>query len=371
MTWYESEFGCKEGCGFAAARGAFSVSRGDDGDVTLTAVGGNGRSYHVGAFEDPSVEELRSRVRELQAASPADAGLETLTFSNIAGDARSLILDPENAGAVFQVASQFNCLEMVGPGTTPESGITQYVHDKTQGPVCAMACPAATVFRNYFWAERGQAGGSERQLDTARGLGEVVGNAKKNYWRMQNGYMIPARDGAMAELGARLATEDGLAVAAHTAVRVGVHWSTQTATTKTWKRRAEADGGGWAEGDERAPHRVAQVFCSAVPVAYTRSTSASAWAPVAKLVLDAAFEATLLAAAVLALQQQRRVPVYLSCVGGGAFGNATLWIVAAIEKACQACAALPIDVKLVHYMHKGDKEFLELERRLKKRAAEA
>ena len=80
--------------------------------------------------------------------------------------------------------------------------------------------------------------------------------------------------------------------------------------------------------------------------------------------------ATLLAAAVLALQQQRRVPVYLSCVGGGAFGNATLWIVAAIEKACQACAALPIDVRLVHYMHKGDKEFLELERRLKKRAAE-
>ena len=72
----------------------------------------------------------------------------------------------------------------------------------------------------------------------------------------------------------------------------------------------------------------------------------------------------------LGLQQRRRVPVYLSCVGGGAFGNATLWIVAAIEKACQACAALPIDVRLVHYMHKGDKEFLELERRLKKRAAE-
>ena len=121
---------------------------------------------------------------------------------------RSLILDPENAGAVFQVASQFNCLEMVGPGTTPESGITQYVHDKTQGPVCAMACPAATVFRNYFWAERGQAGGSERQLDTARGLGEVVGNAKKNYWRMQNGYMIPARDGAMAVVTQRIIVGD-------------------------------------------------------------------------------------------------------------------------------------------------------------------
>ena len=84
-----------------------------------------------------------------------------------------------------------------------------------------MACPAATVWRNYFWNGRGQAGGSERQLDTARGFAEVVGNARRNYWRMQNGYMLPARDGAMAELGSRLEAEDGLEAAARASIRVG------------------------------------------------------------------------------------------------------------------------------------------------------
>ena len=46
---------------------------------------------------------------------------------------------PENRGALFQVASQFNMLEMVGPRVTPEEGVTRYEHDRTQGPACAMA----------------------------------------------------------------------------------------------------------------------------------------------------------------------------------------------------------------------------------------
>lgn len=36
-----------------------------------------------------------------------------LSFDHIIGDAKSLHRDPANAGAVFQVASQFNALEMV------------------------------------------------------------------------------------------------------------------------------------------------------------------------------------------------------------------------------------------------------------------
>ena len=65
------------------------------------------------------------------------------------------------------MASQFNVLEMVSPDVGPEAvmchvtcmrmaaarnalhaqGITGYQHDHTQGPACAMSCPAATVFR--------------------------------------------------------------------------------------------------------------------------------------------------------------------------------------------------------------------------------
>ena len=35
-----------------------------------------------------------------------------------------------------KVASQFNCLEFVGPGTTPEQGVTIYASDRTQVSGC-------------------------------------------------------------------------------------------------------------------------------------------------------------------------------------------------------------------------------------------
>ena len=41
---------------------------------------------------------------------------------------------PEFAGALFQVASQFNLLEMVSPDVTPEHGVSGYAHDLTLGP---------------------------------------------------------------------------------------------------------------------------------------------------------------------------------------------------------------------------------------------
>ena len=49
---------------------------------------------------------------------------------------------PENAGALFQVASQLNLLEMTGPEVTPEDGVTIYQDDRTQGPACAIAAGA-------------------------------------------------------------------------------------------------------------------------------------------------------------------------------------------------------------------------------------
>ena len=52
---------------------------------------------------------------------------------------------PENAGALFQVASQFNLLEMVSPTVTPEDGVTRYQQDRTLRPA-----GAATIYRNYF-----------------------------------------------------------------------------------------------------------------------------------------------------------------------------------------------------------------------------
>jgi len=71
-----------------------------------------------------------------------------LHFANIIGNVSTMHLQSSNANCVFQVASQANCLEMVGSGVTPEHGVTIYANDHTQGPACAMACPGALIYRN-------------------------------------------------------------------------------------------------------------------------------------------------------------------------------------------------------------------------------
>jgi len=261
-----------------------------------------------------------------------------LTFLNVVGDVRHLHRDPRSAGAVFQVASQFNCLEMVGPEVRPENGITNYAKDKTQGPACALSCPAATVFRNYFVNGQGQAG--RRQLDLLQDVACIVGNRKYKYWEMTNGYCLPTTTWGMAELGARLSQDEALAAAARAKLRVGIHWSTQVAGCK---------------------HKVCQIFCSALPVSYVRGIPRSDWGPFARTVLEAAYDATLAAAASLTRERQHRVAVYLTALGGGSFGNEDQWIVDSLAKALRAHASEALDVKLVHFRSIPDGPFRSLD----------
>lgn len=202
--WFEREFGFPEptgtaGGGFAACRACFHYDPAAHTLAVVSPAAAAGdqqqRVFHVGPFETPSVAELRAELDAHRAAAALapESGLEPepesgpetepaaheqlggLTFACVVGCAKTLHLNPRHRGAVFQVASQFNCLEMVGPGSAPEGGVTCYAKDHTQGPACAMACPAATVYRNYFWGRdaRGQCGGSARQLNCASDLGDV------------------------------------------------------------------------------------------------------------------------------------------------------------------------------------------------------
>ena len=92
---------------------------------------------------------------------------------------------------------------------------------------------------------------------------------------------------------------------------------------------------------------VSQAFCPALPVAYTRVQSAH-WRPFASLVLEAAYEATMLAA-VLNKQRGASNVVLLTLLGGGAFGNDDNWIHAAIRRALSMISGFDLDVKLVSY----------------------
>ena len=319
--WFQDLFGFIEGPSFARNRDAFSIS--GDGFLLCPSAPPHGQRLYVGPFETPQLSELRVRCR-----GSCDTGLGGLRFEHLPDPVgvQALIANPANAGAVFQAASQFNCLEMTGPGVSPARGVTDYASDPTQGPKCALACPAGTVFRNYLWRGKGQ---GKKQIDCLKDVGDLVGNHEGKFWRMQNGYALPTSVDSLRQLGTRLAADPDLKEQAEAALRVGVHWDTSVKPPAT--------------------HTVAQVYASAMPVAYAKKASSADWEPIASVVLRAAYEATLAVAACKAQQEQGRVRVFLTCLGGGAFGNPDQWIAAAIQHALHVHRDSPLDVYLVHY----------------------
>jgi hypothetical protein len=96
-----------------------------------------------------------------------------------------------------------------------------------------------------------------------------------------------------------------------------------------------------AVGEQRP--LVSQVFCSALPVAYT-SVAPSHWKAFASLVLEGAYEATLWTAVQNAQRGASNV-VLLTSLGGGAFGNDD-WIIAAMRRALEMMRERELDTKL-------------------------
>lgn len=282
--------------------------------------------WGIGELTLPSLASLRAR-------APA-AGSCRSTLQAIVGDVRALHRDPRFAGALFQVASQFNLLEMVGPQVTPEHGVTGYMHDRTQGPACAMAAGAGTVYRNYLMpVGTGFGQTRDRQVDTAdamrRSLAAALQVAPEALWTMRNGYLQPSR-ASLALIGRHLA---GLTEAGRNALR------SQLAIG--WHRHVEV-----TDGEAPRP-QVSQAYCSAVPVSYS-GLGQALWQPLASLVLEAAYEATLRAACIQQAEEGNP-KVLLTRLGGGAFGNHDDWIDAAILRALRLTEGMGLEVWVVCY----------------------
>ena len=158
----------------------------------------NNRGFLAGEFSGMSLEQLEARVHRSKkhpAVSPFDPAkfsfkCGAITFSHLAtADVMALHALPGNHRALFQAASQFNALEFRNEMATPEDGISIYQQDPTQGPRCAIACAAATLYRNYFLkfrdGTRGQT--TARQLDNLEGIQNFLGQ-KNQFWTNQNGY---------------------------------------------------------------------------------------------------------------------------------------------------------------------------------------
>jgi hypothetical protein len=84
-----------------------------------------------------------------------------------------------------------------------------------------------------------------------------------------------------------------------------------------------------------------------MPIAYSEH-SYEAWDPLGLLILEAAYEATLYAGIINGMRGVSNV-VFLTSLGGGAFGNPSSWIQSAITRAVGLVQDQGLEIKLVKY----------------------
>jgi hypothetical protein len=226
-------------------------------------------------------------------------------------------------------------LEMISPRVTPEDGVSRYEGDPTQGPACAIAAGAATIYRNYFASVEGQVGQTnDRQLNGLAGLGSLLaertGLSVSELWSMRNGYALCSQAGLDAiNTVLEAVSEDDLDLL-RASLCVGVHGDVEVTDAQPGNRQL-----------------VSQAYCSALPVAYS-NLPAHLWKAFAGLVLEAAYESTLWAAVENARRGASNI-VLLTRLGGGAFGNDDEWIHAAMRRALKLATGFDLDVRLVSY----------------------
>jgi len=283
----------------------------------------NSQRFSFGKLEIPTLLELKERSRRITDYNSKIQVREIIT------NVQELHCQIENSNALFQAASQFNLLEMVSPSVTPEQGIDRYEFDYTQGPACAISCGAGTIYRNYFAEVNGQIGQTaNNQIDCLDLIGEELGNDELNLWKMQNGYAMVNQNGLLA-INKKIANlSETERENLKEKLKTGIQWNTEVTKSVT-------------------KHKVSQIYCSALPVAYSHIESFY-WEPFARIILEATYESALYAG-VLNMENNNSNKVFLTLVGGGAFGNEENWILESLQKAIIKFKNVPLDIRIVSH----------------------
>ncbi len=346
-TWFSTLFGFNEETRSAAAWEATRSRFTYDTKTGVLTTPSSGENFAAGLFSTPTLGELRVKGRALLSSRP---GTTTVTFTHATTNDVLEMHSQAQPGSIFLAASGLNCLEFPGRGGSPTMGVTCYAHDWTQGPACALACAAGTVVRNYFGENS-----PTHQIDCLATLADAIGGgyAARTPWIVSAGYVKgcnpdgPASKAALDEANsANFLTGSSRCSALRDLVRVGIQADTGIIFTSRWTR-AECCG-------LDAP-RVTQVYAAALSLGgykTPRDVPDESWAPLATLVLEAAYEATLWAAvASSSARGLRRTTVYLCGLGLGVFGNERSWVANAIGRAVAILRkeGAELDVVFLHF----------------------
>nr|MBK7068074.1 hypothetical protein [Deltaproteobacteria bacterium] len=274
-----------------AADPAGTISFDGRGRATVHALG---RTWAAGRFEIPTIGSLRDRAS--RRALRVEAGphrLWVLDGEGVATDIGALQAHaPE--GALFQAASQFNCLESPGAYVT---SVAAYLGDPTQGPRASISAFPATLVRHY--AAPSKDGRRFTQSTHGEQIDLLADVCSPQVARVESGYL---RDRSIFDAGAFAEALQ----ARFDEVRVGLHDDVEVVLGAHW------------DGAVATPHRIAQVFTSTLAGGMYSSlaTPGEAYRAITRQLLRAAYLGTLLGAIAVG----RRV-VVLTLIGGGVFGN--------------------------------------------------
>lgn len=265
--------------------GAFSFDK--DGGATVAA---GGSAWRAGRFEPVSLGVLRARAAERARGGSARLRLWVLDGANPTTDIGSL-QGHADGDTLFQVASQFNCLEAGGPWVRPVEG---YFNDPTQGPRASISAFAGTLLRHY--SAPGDQGSRFVQVSDGRQIELLADVCSPDLATVRNGYLLAEDVTNPGRFSQVLETR-------FDAIRVGVHDELDAVLGYDW------------DGAVPKPPRISQVFTSTVAAGYY-GRAGGAVLDVCRQLLRAAYLGTLMAAAGLG-----RGRVVLTLIGGGAFGN--------------------------------------------------
>lgn len=198
-------------------------------------------------------------------------------------------------GTLFQVASQFNCLEAPGPFVTP---VQNYLNDPTQGPRAAASAFPGALLRHY--AAPAADGRRFVQRTNGEQLELLAAVCDPQVAEVKNGYLREL-DIASPPSFARALVEgfESVAVGVHTGIEVVL-------------------GADWAGAVPMAPHQtISQVLTSTVAGGmYGEAGEDDVGVLICRQLLRAAYFGTSAAAAALGMRR-----VVLTLIGGGVFQN--------------------------------------------------
>ena len=258
------------------------------GLATLTV---DGASWCAGRFCTPSIRDLRERVS-------ADRGTARLWVFDGVSAATDIGALQATAGGrpLFQVASQFNCLEAPAPTIVP---VANYFSDNTQGPRVSISAFPATLQRHYAAPDR----------EGGRFVQEAAGPQIDLLADVFAPDLSPVRSGYLSDDGGLGGKEVVRALGERFEhIRLGIHDEAAVVLGYDW----------YEEVSDPERRRIAQFFTSTVAGGSYGGEKAlgASFAPACRQLLRGAYLGTLLAAI-----SHDRSPVVLTLIGGGAFRN--------------------------------------------------